>query len=199
MATTKAKAKPATAKTAAAKPASSRSQRVAAEREALLEKIGDMLEQGLTVTKIQEKLKLGSGKTAFLVQMAKVAPKDRFKWREEDELQEWVVKARREMKLSWGLIMIRAGISEAKARGLYRKAGYDDKGDSIGKGGRSPNGTTRATSTKTKAKPAAKGSARTGRGKAAPVEEADATEPKATPATTKAKARVRRRSGTAAK
>lgn len=145
------------AKKAAAspKPASTPTQRKRAENSELLREVKEMKNEGKKQLEIAEELGISAGRASFLIQAAMVSPKDRYKGSTDKELKAFVVDARKNKKLSWALIMIRANISENRARKLYREAGYNDSGDRIGKGGRFPTG--EAKPKKAAASAAAKG------------------------------------------
>lgn len=102
---------------------------------------------------IAEAVELSTGKVMFMYEVSQVQPKDRIKYKDDDELASKIVEAR-EKGQSWGTIMARANIGEGKARKLYSDAtGEDTKGLRVGKGGRP------ASNGSGPAKKAAKGSA----------------------------------------
>jgi hypothetical protein len=131
-----------------------------AEREArdaeLTAQIVELKEAGEKWSAITEAVGISPGKAMFLYEVSQVAPKDRIKYNDDDDLAKKIVAARKD-GLSWGTIMARANISEGKARGLWEAAtGKSTKGERIGKGGRFPAGTAPAKKAAAPAKKAAK-------------------------------------------
>lgn len=105
-------------------------------------------------------LKITVGKAIYLYECATTAPKDRITFTDEADRGRKFVAARA-AGLSWGIISARSGVPEGTVRTAWEKAtGKSAKGESIGKGGRSANGTpSRAkpkAAPKTKAAPKAK-------------------------------------------
>lgn len=91
---------------------------------------------------IATKLQAGAGKCMLAYLFVNVAPKDRIKGRNEDELKANIVKARDKENLSWGIISARSGQPESFCRRAYEELTHKStKGNRIGKGGRYPDGT----------------------------------------------------------
>jgi len=113
------------------------------ERQALMAQVVEMREKDPQPTweDIAEETGIAANRVMFLYMQAKVRPKDRIKGKTDEELGAAIVVARDEDLLSWGQIMARSSLGEAKCRSLYVKAtGKTTKGNRIGKGGRWPAG-----------------------------------------------------------
>lgn len=135
-------------------------------------------DDGKKFSEISEELGIASGKVLFLYACASVKPKDKIKWKTDDELASGIVSARDDDGLSWGLISARAGVPESRVRKVYTDTtGKSTLGMSIGKGGRKPaNG-----------KPVA----RPGKAAASAKAKATAAKPAAKPAVAKKKVAVK--------
>lgn len=120
---------------------SSREEKQAANLE-LGKQIKELRDEGKSWAEISEETGIGQGKAMLLHMYASVAPKDRIKGASDEELAEKIVEARNN-GLSWGQIMARTGLGEAKCRKLFEEAsGETALGNRIGKGGRYPTGVT---------------------------------------------------------
>jgi hypothetical protein len=139
--------------------------------EALKERIVELRDGGSKWEEISTEVGIAANRAMFLYMQAGVKPKDRIKGKDDDELGDAIANARDVDKLSWGQIMARSGLGEARCRSLYEKAtGKSTKGNRIGKGGRYPAGVTppeRATpKAKAKAEPKAPAAKKTAAKKA---------------------------------
>lgn len=130
------------------------------ESEDLGERVVELRDGGMNWAEIKEEVGGALGKIMLAHARATVTPREKIKWKTEEELAEAVVSARQD-GLSWGKIMVRAGISEGKARSVYEEStGESTRGLRVGKGGRYPAGEeppepepkpAKKTKTKTKA------------------------------------------------
>lgn len=110
----------------------------------LTQKVLAMREQKKTWAEISSTLGIGQGRAMGLALKAGVAPKERIKFTDDDDLATQVVDLRNDQKLSWGIISIRSGVGEAKLKRLFSEAsGTPALGHRIGKGGRFPTGAER--------------------------------------------------------
>ena len=108
------------------------------------------------------------GKAIFLYECATVAPKDKIRFTDTDELGEKIVAARN-AGVSWGRISARTGVPEGRVRSTWENAtGKSAMGESIGKGGRKANGVVAKPKAKAKAAPKAKAAAKPAAEKTAP-------------------------------
>jgi len=110
-------------------------------REDLKAKIVEMREAGSKWEEICESIPVSTGRAMYLYLEATVSPKDRIKFKTDEERDEKIVKARDEDLLSWAQISTRSGIAESRCRKIYEDAtGQSTKGNRIGRGGRYPDG-----------------------------------------------------------
>lgn len=108
------------------------------KEESLEDQIVRMRNDGSDWATISETTGIGQGKAALIYMQQTVDPSDRITARNDDEMAKKVVKARGD-GLSWGLIMARTGLGEARLRSLFEAAsGEAALGNRIGKGGRYP-------------------------------------------------------------
>jgi len=113
--------------------------------------------RGRTTQPIAESLNITVGKAIFLYETATTSAADKITFTTEADLNKKIVAARKQ-GLSWGKIAARSGVPEGRVKSGWTKVtGQDTLGQSIGKGGRRPNGVpVKAAKAKAKAAPAKK-------------------------------------------
>lgn len=121
----------------------------------LARKVAKMRDEGTSFTDIADELEISSGKAQLLNMYARVDEDDRITGT-ETQVAKQVVK-QRDAGYSWGALMARTGIGEARLRKMYEEqTGTSTKGNRIGKGGRYPAGEGPAPAKAVPAKKAAK-------------------------------------------
>lgn len=131
----------------------------AAKDKALAKQVVEKRKAGVKYAEIASDLSITVGKAIFLFETATTPTADKITFTTEADLGKKIVAARKQ-GLSWGKIAARSGVPEGRVKTTWSKVtGQDTLGQSIGKGGRKPNGvptTKAAKAVKAKAAPAAK-------------------------------------------
>jgi hypothetical protein len=154
-------------------PAGAKADERAARDKEMGETIVERRNEGEKYAPIAADLGITVGKAIFLYECATVEPKNKITFRTEEDLGKKIVAAR-DKGLSWGRIAAYSGVPEGRVRKVWEETtGQSAMGQSIGKGGRTPNGVVKAKP-KAKAKPAVKAAAKPAATKPAPAAKAKA-------------------------
>lgn len=116
------------------------------------DQVGEMRDNEMSYEDIATELGISKGSVMMGALIAKVTPKERVKFKDDEDLGTQIVDLRDNEQVSWGMIAARAQVPESKVRKLYTDtSGVDSKGLRIGRGGRFPAGmepTDNGTATK---------------------------------------------------